>query len=298
MSKSHESLPFVEKYRPSHLNDVVLSPINRLFFNRILETHSFPHLLLYGPPGTGKTSTILNLIREYKERHQLGKGSVIHLNASDERGIDIIRNHIVPFVRSTPMFESPYKFVVLDEVDYMTKNAQQALKYLIQMSSNNVRFCLICNYSSKIDHALQNELLCVRFNQQPREEILRFLRTIVDKEGMQVDDTMLAAILDLYSYDVRSMINHLQLHIGHHEECHRMLSQDDMNDLQDCWDDAAAWDRALLRISSVYNIEPRDILCRFFDAAIRRKMKEADADVQQGIWLQKWRQRYDMLKIR
>ena len=91
---------------------------------------------------------------------------MIHLNASDERGIDIIRSQINQFVNSKTMFISGMKFVILDEVDYMTKNAQQALKYLIQESyqNNNIRFCLICNYLCKIDEGLQNELIKCKFN--------------------------------------------------------------------------------------------------------------------------------------
>jgi replication factor C subunit 3/5 len=134
--------------------------------------------LLYGPPGTGKTTTIINLINEYQTKYnQTNKGSVIHLNASDERGIDIIRNQIYQFVKSKNFFEVGLKFVILDEVDYMTKNAQQALKYLLQSSCYNVRFCLICNYISKIDESLKNEFICIRFNQLPRCDIYKFIKS-------------------------------------------------------------------------------------------------------------------------
>jgi DNA polymerase III delta prime subunit len=107
---------------------------------------------------------------------------VIHLNASDERGIDIIRNQIYQFVKSNNFFDVGLKFVILDEVDYMTKNAQQALKFLLQNSFYNVRFCLICNYISKIDESLKNEFICVRFNQLPKEDIFNFIKyTIIIK---------------------------------------------------------------------------------------------------------------------
>jgi DNA polymerase III delta prime subunit len=135
--------------------------------------------------------------------------------------------------------------------------------------------------------------LCVRFNQQPREEILRFLHNIVEKEGMQVDFTMLESILDLYSYDVRSMINHLQMQLG--QACHRMLNQEDMQELEECWEDPQHWDQCLYKTSSLYNIEPRDIMCRYFDTVIRNKMRQSDTDIQQYVWLSKWRQRYEML---
>ena len=99
---------------------------------------------------------------------------VLELNASDERGIDIIRSQICSFVNSKPLFNVGLKFIILDEVDYMTKNAQQALKYLLQNCSTNVRFCLICNYISKIDDGLQNEFIKLRFNQLPKEDIINF----------------------------------------------------------------------------------------------------------------------------
>uniref|UniRef100_A0A6C0DSD4 AAA+ ATPase domain-containing protein n=1 Tax=viral metagenome TaxID=1070528 RepID=A0A6C0DSD4_9ZZZZ len=208
----NDNIPFVEKYRPSKLDDVVLSPINRTIFKNILEKKYFPNLLFYGPPGTGKTSTIVNLINEYqKQTNQHNKGNVIHLNASDERGIDVIRNHIYQFIKSKNFFHNGLKFVILDEVDYMTKNAQQALKYLLQSSCYNVRFCLICNYISKIDESLKNEFICIRFNQLPSEDIYRFIRNISDKENLNISDNIINTIQENYQSDIRSMINFIQL---------------------------------------------------------------------------------------
>ena len=96
-----ESIPWVEKYRPKHLSDVVLDENNKIILDNIIENDHFPNLLLYGPPGTGKTTTIINLINSYQIKYnQNHKGLMIHLNASDERGIDIIRNQIASFVKS------------------------------------------------------------------------------------------------------------------------------------------------------------------------------------------------------
>ena len=133
VNTNKESIPWVEKYRPTEFDDIVLSPINRNIFNNIIEKNYFPNLLFYGPPGTGKTTTIINLINNYQKKYgQINKSSVIHLNASDERGIDIIRNQIYQFVKSKNFFDKGLKFVILDEVDYMTKYVQQALKYILQ----------------------------------------------------------------------------------------------------------------------------------------------------------------------
>ena len=207
------NIPWVEKYRPTQFDDIVLDPTNRTIFEKILEKDYFPNLLFYGPPGTGKTTTIINLIHSYQKKHnQVSRGTIIHLNASDERGIDIIRNQIYQFVKTKNLFETGIKFVILDEVDYMTKNAQQALKYLLQSSSQNVRFCLICNYISKIDESLKNEFIHIRFNQLPKSEIDGFLKNISLKEGIFLSDNAIDIIQKLYKSDIRSMINFIQLH--------------------------------------------------------------------------------------
>jgi DNA polymerase III delta prime subunit len=135
---------------------------------------------------------------------------MIHLNASDERGIDIIRSQISQFVNSKTLFNKGMKFVILDEVDYMTKNAQQALRYLLQSYSTTVRFCLICNYISRIDEGLQNEFLRLRFNQLPQEDIVKFLSHICEKENLKISVKSLGLIQRLYHSDIRSMINFLQ----------------------------------------------------------------------------------------
>ena len=111
---------------------IVLSDVNRTIIDSIIKLNYFPNILLYGPPGTGKTTTIINLINKYHKLNGCeGKALMIHLNASDDRGIEIIRNQINMFVKSYPLLNKGMKFVVFDEVDYMTKNAQQALRYLI-----------------------------------------------------------------------------------------------------------------------------------------------------------------------
>lgn len=207
------NIPWVEKYRPTNFDDIVLDEMNRVIFKKILDKNYFPNLLFYGPPGTGKTTTIINLIHSYqKNNNQVSRGTIIHLNASDERGIDIIRNQIYQFVKTKNLFDLGMKFVILDEVDYMTKNAQQALKYLLQSCSQNVRFCLICNYISKIDESLKNEFISIRFNQLPEKEITQFLKNIILKEGILLSDTVINTIQKLYHSDIRSMINFIQLH--------------------------------------------------------------------------------------
>ena len=207
----NDNRPWIEKYRPNKFEDIVLEDSNKTLLNNIIKTNNFPNLLFYGPPGTGKTTTIINMINSYQTKHnQKKKGLMIHLNASDDRGIDIIRNQINSFVNTKTLFGNGIKFVILDEVDYMTKNAQQALRYLIQQYSQNIRFCLICNYISRIDVSLQNEFIKLRFSQLPKNKIFSYLQNIVDNENINITSTQLNSIQHIFNSDIRSMINYLQ----------------------------------------------------------------------------------------
>lgn len=271
---SKTTIPWVEKYRPTHFDDIVLDPMNRQLFHNILENGYFPNLMFYGPPGTGKTTTIINLINEYQLKYYgKSKGTVIHLNASDERGIDIIRNQINQFVKSKNLFEIGFKFVILDEVDYMTKTAQQALKTLLQTCTNNVRFCLICNYISKIDETLQHEFICIRFNQLPKKEIDQFIQNIAKSENLELVPNVVDAIQNMYQSDIRSMINFLQLnqnltewtssiiHSGVWSKMHSMLQFEQSG--------IAVIREYIHQISIQYNMDKRQIIQSYFYHIIR-----------------------------
>ena len=203
--------PWVEKYRPSTFQSIVLEKINQQLFQNMIDKMYIPNLLFYGPPGTGKTTTILNLIKLYQEKEgQDNPSLIIHLNASDERGIDTIRSQIYSFVHSNALFVKGTKFVILDEVDSMTKSAQQALGYLLHKHIP-VRFCLICNYISKIDETLQTLFIKIKFNSLPIPDILSFLQTIVEKEKLSYTPLQLQGIQRMYGNDIRSMVNYLQM---------------------------------------------------------------------------------------
>jgi replication factor C subunit 3/5 len=264
---------FVEKYRPTKFDDIVLDPLNKKILKNIIETGYFPNLLFYGPPGTGKTTTIINLVNSYQEQfNQKNKELMIHLNASDERGIDTIRCQINQFVNSKTMFGSGMKFVILDEVDYMTKNAQQALRYLLQNFSSNVRFCLICNYISRIDEGLQNEFLRLRFNQLPENEIIKFLNNISICENLNLTNKSLCLIQKLHKSDIRSMINFMQ--------SNQNLKDDDINIIDDSiWselyqkiknnEDLSVLISFTNEISNRYNIDKKNIIKDFLNYIIR-----------------------------
>jgi replication factor C subunit 3/5 len=280
---SSSGVPLVEIYRPKNFEDIVLDGLNKQILKNIINTSYFPNLLFYGPPGTGKTTTIINLINAYQEKLNIkNKDLIIHLNASDERGIDIIRNQINFFVNSNPLFYTGMKFVILDEVDYMTKNAQQALRYLLQNYSSNVRFCLICNYISKIDEGLQNEFIRLRFNQLPKEEIIKFLKNISISENLNLSENSLECIQKLYKSDIRSMINFMQSNQD-------IVKQNINNDFKFNIIDNNIWEtliEMLLKkekintlnnyiylISMKYNIDKKNIIKDFLNYIIRNYSK-------------------------
>jgi len=265
------SIPFVEQYRPKNIEDIVLEPTNKAIIHNIIETSYFPNLLFYGPPGTGKTTTIINLINAFQDKMgQRNKELMIHLNASDERGIDTIRNQISQFVNSKNLFNGGMKFVILDEVDYMTKNAQQALRYLLQSYSKTVRFCLICNYITRIDEGLQNELLKLHFNQLPREDIIHFLGNIAETEHINLSKQSLNQIQQLHGSDIRSMINFIQ-------------SNQDIDDKFICIINKLVWTELYNKIKknsadlfefvgligSKYNMDKKNIIKNFLNYIIR-----------------------------
>ena len=261
------SIPWIEAYRPNNFDNVVLDPYNKQILKNIILIGHFPNLLFYGPPGTGKTTTIINLINRYQEIHYVkNKELMIHLNASDERGIEVIRNQIYQFVNSKNLFTKGLKFVILDEVDYMTKTAQQALRYLLQNYTNNVRFCLICNYISRIDEGLQHEFVKLRFNQLPKEEIFFFLKNISEKEKLNFTDDTLNEIQNLYKSDIRSMINFMQSNQDNINNI-KVINSSKWIDLYNkiiCKTSIDELNQFINQISMEYNIDKKNIMNIFF----------------------------------
>ena len=266
-------IPWVEKYRPTNFNDIVLDKYNKRIFENIIKTNYFPNLLLYGPPGTGKTTAIINLIKLFQTNtNQLNKGLLIHLNASDDRGIDIIRNQINSFVNSSVLFNKGTKFIILDEVDYTTKNAQMALKYLLQEYQNNIRFCLICNYISKIDESLQNEFVKLRFNKLPKEDIYKFLNIININEKLNLTERHIISIQQLFDSDIRSMINYIQsnqlaikntniINNDIFNQISKLILKSSLNEFYN----------ELYSLSSLYNIDVKNLIKNYFNYLIHLK---------------------------
>ena len=277
------SIPWVELWRPTKIMNIILDPINKEIMNNIIETGYFPNLLIYGPPGVGKTSSVIALVNEYQEKHNFKtKSLIIQNNASEDRGVDIIRNQISQFVNSKPLFNEGMKFIILDEADYMTKNAQQALKYLLQEYSPYVRFCLICNYISRIDDGLQNEFLKLRFNQLPEEDIHVFLKHIAYVEKLNINDKIIKSIQQLYKSDIRSMINYMQTNQDVFTSEYKIINNDTLENIyikivnNKSLSDFIEYIR---KISIDYNIDTKNIIKYLINYIIRFKQEKINKEL-------------------
>ncbi|XP_063904709.1 replication factor C subunit 5 [Zophobas morio] len=204
------NLPWVEKYRPTHLDDLVSHEEIIKTINKFIKDDQVPHLLFYGPPGTGKTSTILACARQLYGTPTQFSSMVLELNASDDRGIGVVRGQILTFASTRTIFKSGFKLIILDEADAMTMDAQNALRRIIEKYTENVRFCIICNYLSKIIPALQSRCTRFRFGPLTPEQILPRLNYVIDEENVKVTDDGKQALLTLGNGDMRKVLNVLQ----------------------------------------------------------------------------------------
>ncbi|PWN21788.1 putative RFC3-DNA replication factor C, 40 kDa subunit [Microstroma glucosiphilum] len=208
---SEDLLPWVEKYRPTTLDDLVSHKDITATVEKFIEKNRLPHLLFYGPPGTGKTSTILAMARRiYGDEW---KKNVLELNASDERGIEVVREQVKSFASTRNVFSSTssaYKLIVLDEADAMTTAAQGALRRVIEQYTRNVRFCIICNYVNKIIPAIQSRCTRFRFNPLELDQVDDRLQHVIERENVNLTQDGKEALLKLSKGDMRRALNVLQ----------------------------------------------------------------------------------------
>lgn len=176
---------------------------------KLIDSDNLPHLLLYGPPGTGKTSTIIAAAKRMYGAKAYSS-MALELNASDARGIDVVRNQIKEFAGTRQLFNSGIKLIILDEADAMTGDAQNALRRIIEKYTKNARFCLICNYVSKIIPALQSRCTRFRFAPLSRDQIHDRLVHVADEEKLDYTKLGIEAILSLSGGDMRRVLNLLQ----------------------------------------------------------------------------------------
>jgi replication factor C subunit 2/4 len=210
-----DEIPWVEKYRPRKLDDIIEQDEIVKVLKNTLKTGELPHLLLFGPPGTGKTSTILAIAM------QLFGPNIIHnrvmeLNASDDRGIGIVRNNILTFAKFSigskdPEYPCPdFKIVILDEADSMTPEAQAALRKVMEKMSGITRFCFICNYINQILDPISSRCMKFRFKPIEKSAIIKKLKTISKIENIDVNDDCINTIVNISDGDVRRSIMTLQ----------------------------------------------------------------------------------------
>jgi replication factor C subunit 3/5 len=211
-----KTLPWIEKYRPDTLDKVISHGdiINTL--RVFIKNKCLPHLLFYGPPGTGKTSVITACAKQlYGEYFPY---MVMELNASDDRGIEVVRTKIKQFVTSNNVFfgkdpeerNNIFKLVILDETDAMTNDAQAILRKVVEEYTYNTRFCLICNYIQNINPALQSRCTRFRFSPLPEHDIRQKIYEVAEKEQIDVTESGVNTLIKRARGDMRKILNNLQ----------------------------------------------------------------------------------------
>ncbi|KIM65322.1 hypothetical protein SCLCIDRAFT_541958 [Scleroderma citrinum Foug A] len=214
--------PWVEKYRPKTIDDVSAQEHTLTVLRKSLSSTNLPHMLFYGPPGTGKTSTILALARQlFGFSPDNFRNRVLELNASDERGISVVREKIKAFARQTPRAQAtasdgkkypcpPYKIIILDEADSMTQDAQGALRRIMETYARITRFCLVCNYVTRIIEPLASRCSKFRFTPLDSSSTTSRLTQIAAAEHVDVTPAVMSTLIDTSNGDLRRAITYLQ----------------------------------------------------------------------------------------
>lgn len=204
----NEFLPWTEKYRPKKLEDIAGQEEIVKTLRSFVKAKNMPNMLFAGPPGVGKTTASIALAHEIFGDNI--KGNFLELNASDERGIDVVRGKIKDFARSVSMGKADFKLIFLDEADALTSDAQHALRRTMEMYSSVTRFILSCNYSSKIIEPIQSRTAIFRFLKLNEKDVKQMVEEIAKHEELKLDDDVIHALFYISEGDMRKCINILQ----------------------------------------------------------------------------------------
>ncbi len=224
------NLPWVEKYRPQELTDIISQKEILITLTNLISNNKIPHMIFYGPPGTGKTTTILACAKKIYGPNY--KSMILELNGSDDRGINVVREQIKNFSATDSKIsnmlinsdlndfdeviipptnpKTNIKIVILDEADAMTDDAQIALRRVVEIYTDSTRFCLICNYFTKINHALRSRCQMFRFAPINNIDHYNKVNMIAEKENMNIEKDAIQTIIDLSDGDMRKSLNLLQ----------------------------------------------------------------------------------------
>lgn len=203
--------PWIEKYRPASLSEVISNKEIVRSLKKFIAKDTLPHLLFYGPSGCGKTSTIKCIAKQIYGEYKIF--ATLELNASNDRGIDVVRTTINEFIESHSMSYIPlenrklFKLVILDEFDSMTVDAQGMLRRIIEENSDYIRFCLICNDIEKVTPAIQSRCAAYQFKPLRADDMRERLEEIVQAENLTIDNEALDGIIDISNKDMRNAIN-------------------------------------------------------------------------------------------
>ncbi|MBU0590711.1 replication factor C small subunit [Candidatus Micrarchaeota archaeon] len=207
-NKIDDILPWTEKYRPKKLDEVAGQNDIITSLKAFVKSRNMPNMLFAGPPGVGKTTSCLALARELYSDNI--RGNFLDLNASDERGIDVVRGRIKDFARSIALGDVPFKLIFLDEGDALTNDAQQALRRTMESNSSVTRFVISANYSSKIIEPIQSRCAVFRFIPLTEHEMKKTLEHVVKEEKLKADENIYETIFYVSEGDMRKAMNVLQ----------------------------------------------------------------------------------------